>query len=454
MRDLRSPTSLAHSECNGPSHHTSPNSRARRQSNTVTSGSTRKCWLSKATADHDTAISERRSPNQPAANDGALGSNDSRSAGDPSDPAEISANTNDPPEDPSTGQDPAAAAPNAAHEYGGAEPQIIPQTTISIAGGQQSPGMGSLVYSALGGGQAPPGQGQPPPGTGQGISYEGVSGKQARPGDVLTLLGGQAATIINPSAIAVAGSMLSVGGPALTIAGKFYSMSPSGNLIAGTISNQAPATHAPALLTLGASTYTANAASQFIIAGQTLAPGAEITFSGTPISLASGGTVAVIGTSTQSLGSASAIIIDAPVLIFDGSTFTADASNDFVISGQTLTKGGAIAIAGTPISYDEAGTAVAIGTNTEALGTVTITPADIMIVDGQVFTANPTAFSIDGTTILASGLGVTISGTPISLEPGGSLIIGVSTFALPTETGLSPILFEGAQAKLTIPSRK
>ena len=122
-------------------------------------------------------------PNQPAANDGALGSTDSRSAGDPSDPAEIPANTNDPPEDPSTGQDPAAAAPKAAHGYGGAEPQTI----ISKAGGQQSPGMGSVVYSALGGGQAPPGQGQPPPGTGQGKNYEGVSGKQTRPGDVLTL---------------------------------------------------------------------------------------------------------------------------------------------------------------------------------------------------------------------------------------------------------------------------
>ena len=80
-------------------------------------------------------------PNQPAANDGALGSTDSGSAGDPSDPAEIPANTNDPPEDPSTGQDPATAAPNAAHGYGGAEPQIIPQTTISIAGSQQSLGM-------------------------------------------------------------------------------------------------------------------------------------------------------------------------------------------------------------------------------------------------------------------------------------------------------------------------
>ncbi|KAK3171682.1 hypothetical protein OEA41_003766 [Lepraria neglecta] len=349
-------------------------------------------------------------PNQPAANDGAR-STDSGSAGDTSDPAEISANTNDAPEDPSTGQDPAAAAPNAAHGYGGAEPQIIPQTTISVAGGQQSLGMGSVVYSALGGGQAPPGQGQPPPGTGQG-------------------------------------------GPALETAGTFYSLSPSGNLIAGTVSNQAPAAHAPTLLTLGASTYTANVASQFIIAGQTVAPGAEITVSGTPISLASGGTVAVIGTSTQSLGSASAIITDVPVLTFDGSTFTADASNDFIISGQTLAKGGVITIAGTPISYDEAGTAAVIGTNTKALGTAAITPADIMTVDGQVFTANPMAFSIDGTTISAGGLGVTISGTPISLEPGGSLIIDASTFALPTEAGLNPISFEGVQAKLTIPSRK
>lgn len=360
-------------------------------------------------------------------------------------PPKMPANTNDPPEDPSPGHDPAAAPPNVVSGNGGAEPQMIPQTTINIAGGQQSPGMGSVVYSALSGGQAPSGQGYPPLGTGQGINHEGASGRQAKPGDIITPLGGQAATIINPSAIAVTGSTLSVGGPALTTAGTFYSLAPSGNFVAGTVSTPAPVANSLDLLTFGASTYTANAASRLVISDQTLAPGAKITVSGTPISLALAGYVAVIGTSTQSLGSASALIADEPVLTFDGSTYTADASSDFIIDGQTLTKGDIITIAGTPISFDEAGTVVVMGTITEAFGTTTITPADIMTVDGQVFTANPTAFSIDGTNISAGGPGVTISGTPISLELGGSLVIGTSTFALPTKSGSSPNAFEGAQ---------
>ena len=49
---------------------------------------------------------------------------------------------------------------------------------------------------------------------------------------------------------------------------------------------------------------------------------------------------------------------------------------------------------------------------------------------GEVFTANPTAFSIDGTTISAGGPGVTVSGTPISLQGSGVLDIGNSTVTL------------------------
>lgn len=81
-----------------------------------------------------------------------------------------------------------------------------------------------------------------------------------------------------------------------------------------------------------------------------------------------------------------------------------------------------------------------------------ITPADILTVDGQVFTANPTAFSIDGTMISAGGPGVTISGTPVSLEPGGILVVGTSSLNLPTQTGAGPLTFEGAQGKVKIPS--
>ena len=454
-------------------------------------------------------------PTDPNAPGGVGGSSNN----DPAlDPTTAPGNANDPTKDPSHTEDPAPDAPNVAPTKGGSapHPQVIPQTTVNLYRAQQSPGLGGLIYGGLGGN--PPASVQQ--GTAQGASAQGGNGQGANPGfstHIITPLAGVALTITDPSAVAAAGSTLTPGGPAVTIDGTYYSLAPSGNLIAGTVSSGGAPAGALAVLTFGGSTYTANAASQFVVAGQTLAPGAAITVSGTPITLASGGTVAVVGTSTQSIKSALAItpapavlsfdgssytadassdfIIDgqtlaegaaitvsgtpislpsggavavigsstqplgsaaivtaAPVLTMDGSTYTADASSDFIIDGQTLTPGGVITVSGIPISYDGSGNDVVIGTSTESLATAMITPADVFTVDGQVFTANPTAFSIDGTTISAGGPGVTISGTPVSLEPGGILVVGTSSLDLPTETGADPLAFEGAQAKVRIPS--
>lgn len=55
------------------------------------------------------------------------------------------------------------------------------------------------------------------------------------------------------------------------------------------------------------------------------------------------------------------------MITFDGTTYSADASSDIVIDGQTLTKGGVITVNGTPISYAAAGTDVVVGTSTEAV---------------------------------------------------------------------------------------
>ncbi|KAK0510666.1 hypothetical protein JMJ35_007098 [Cladonia borealis] len=456
-------------------------------------------------------------PNNDPMDPNALGGagNSGSSNNDPApDPTIAPGNDNDPTKDPSQTQDPASVAP--ANGGSNPSPQVVPQTTVNLYGAQQSPGLGGVIYGGLGGN--PPASVQQGPV--QGGSAQGGNGQGVNSGfstHVITPLAGVALTVTNPSAVVAAGATLTPGGPAVTSDGTYYSLAPSGNLIAGTVSSggvpaEAPAvltfagstytantasqfvvagqTLAPgaavtvsgtpislasggaiavvgtstqslkaasaitpaAVLTFAGSTYTANTASQFIVAGQTLAPGAAVTVSGTPISLASGGTVAVVGTSTQSLKSASAIAPAPAALSFDGSSYTADASSDFIIDGHTLTPGGVITISGTPISYDGSGNDVVIGPSTESLATAMNTPADILTVDGQVFTANPTAFSIDGTTVSAGGPGVTISGTPVSLEPGGILVIGTSSLDLPTETGAGPLAFEGAQAKVRIPS--
>lgn len=113
-------------------------------------------------------------------------------------------------------------------------------------------------------------------------------------------------------------------------------------------------------------TYTANKVSAFVIAGQTLSPGGFITVSSTPISLAAGAAFAVLAGSTQSLALAPAPT-EPPTFTFNGSTFTAGSGSEFLIGSQTLTEGGVVTVAGTPISYASNGGDVVVGTSTEAV---------------------------------------------------------------------------------------
>ena len=122
------------------------------------------------------------------------------------------------------------------------------------------------------------------------------------------------------------------------------------------------------IITFDGSTFTADAASDFTINGQTLTPGGNIDISGTPISYPLAGTAVVIGTSTEPFSFATITGADIPTITLDGRPYTADASSDFVIDGQTLAPGGVITVNGTPVSYIVAGTDVVIGTSTEAVG--------------------------------------------------------------------------------------
>ena len=69
-----------------------------------------------------------------------------------------------------------------------------------------------------------------------------------------------------------------------------------------------PTDGAGRVITIVEATLTANSASDFVIDGQTLAPGAAITVSGTEISLSPKGTDVVLGTSTESVGLGGMII--------------------------------------------------------------------------------------------------------------------------------------------------
>ncbi len=69
-----------------------------------------------------------------------------------------------------------------------------------------------------------------------------------------------------------------------------------------TLAAAATAAATPPPFTIGSQVITANSENQYIVASQTLTPGALITVSGTPVSLAPSATQVVVGSSTQGLG--------------------------------------------------------------------------------------------------------------------------------------------------------
>lgn len=203
------------------------------------------------------------------------------------------------------------------------------------------------------------------------------------------------------------------------------------------------------VLTFDGSTYQANQASHFVIAGQTVTPGGAIVTSGTPIAIDSNALTAVIGTSTQPLSNAG--VTPKPLIVFAGTTYTADASTHFVIDGNTLTKGGTIDVDKSLLSFDKAGAAVVIGTSTQSVSFVAITaaPEPILMFHGSAYTADSSSnFIIDGQT-LVKGSAITVGGTQISYdEVGTGVVIGTRTpnlhFAAITAAPEPILTFDGS----------
>ena len=266
------------------------------------------------------------------------------------------------------------------------------------------------------------------------------------PSPAVLTFGGSAYTADASSNIILAGSTLKPGGTPVVASGTTVYLAPGGAAaVVGTqtqvLGSLTPAqgssnavqkapnlVSAAPVLTFEGSTYTANAASRFVVAGQTVAPGGVIDISGTPISVAPGATVAIIGSSTQSL--VWSAITPQPFFTFAGSTYTAGTSSKFLINGQTLTKGGTVNIDGTQLYFGRAGTYVVIGTSTQQLLTpgVTTIAEPVLTFDGFVYTAGSSSdFVVDGQT-LSRGGAINVNGTTLSYGQGGNeVIVGTST---------------------------
>ena len=202
----------------------------------------------------------------------------------------------------------------------------------------------------------------------------------------------------------------------------------------------------------------------YLVAGSTLLPGSPgAVISGTSYSLASSGAL-VVGTSTIPLATAGAVAgqIASPGALWAGNVaFTPLLGGSAIVGSSTLSLSGpAVSSSGSVLSLASGG--LVVGSSTYAFATPAPNPAassttqeipitTALVVAGQSFTANPSAFSVNGTTISAGGPGVTLSGTPVSLDKSGNLMVGTSTVALES-TSIGPaatsvVAFEGSSTR-------
>lgn len=137
-------------------------------------------------------------------------------------------------------------------------------------------------------------------------------------------------------------------------------------------------TRPPALLTFNDKTYTGSSRRNalytlptYVIDGQTLTPGGEITVDGTPLALASDASAVVYDGETQTISnspaSASAVVTNPPLLTIDGQTYTADEGTSYDIEGETLAPGSAVTVGDTEYSLAPSATALVADGETTAL---------------------------------------------------------------------------------------
>ena len=235
--------------------------------------------------------------------------------------------------------------------------------------------------------------------------------------------------------------------------------------------NPDPATGNP--VSAGGQTSTP-AISALSIAGTTIsAGGPAITVSGTIISLQPSGTL-IMGSSTVDLsmtGSGAALPPDPGVppsttYEIDGLGVQVQSQSSFaVVDGATISAGApGVTVLGNLVSLESGGNTLDVGTARFAMptGAAAASEGGYQSSDLAASTYDVDGFSVqaqlqsslavvDGVTLTPGGLGVTISGNIVSLEPGGNTLdVGTGRFAMPTaavNATASVQAFQGGQRK-------
>ncbi|KAL8718231.1 MAG: hypothetical protein Q9225_004603 [Loekoesia sp. 1 TL-2023] len=240
-------------------------------------------------------------------------------------------------------------------------------------------------------------------------------------------------------AVAIDGTILTSGGPPITISGTPVSLNPTAVVVGSNTISLPSSLNSQAIATAGGQVISQNAVGAVMVAGKTLIPGGPaLTISGTRYSLAS--TALVAGTSTIPLpaSTTNAMLTDSA-----GETFTIAANGGLIIRpGATISAGGpGVSISGTPFSLTtSAGSTMLIeGTRVLPLS-VSITPPPLEIFSSTVTADANGDYVIGGKTVTPDGPAVTISGTTISLGHVGSaevLVMGTTTSTVDAITSAS-----------------
>ncbi|KAH6841443.1 hypothetical protein B0T12DRAFT_398772 [Alternaria alternata] len=293
---------------------------------------------------------------------------------------------------------------------------------------------------------------------------------------------GTKAVVVGPSSEVIVGSQtLRAGGSPVTVGdGTLVSLAPSATAIVvdGRTSRlpQAGQSRPPPVLTIGSTTLTPNAATQFFVGpGQTLSPGGVATIDGTVVSLAPSASFIVIGGSTQALPESLPVPGSPPQFVIGSSTITAQVTQDrsnnpngqnnhmpsptFVVSGQTLAPGApAITVSGTTLSLAAAGSVLVVNGASSTIQSPAfpnITPP-VLTVGNSVFSALDSprnSFVIAGQTLVPGGSAIIASDTTLSLASSASfLVVDGVTSVIPDPAALTINVGNEVFAPISAPS--
>lgn len=259
--------------------------------------------------------------------------------------------------------------------------------------------------------------------------------------------------------IMVSGSTISLASDAseIVVNGQTTTLSSGGSRTAPA-SNDATITAAPVLTVDGQTVQGNGQGPTYVISGETLTPGGAITFTNAngdveTLSLDSGASelVSIANGATQTVDLAGnnagmATITAPPILTVDGQGYAANGGTSYIISGQTLTPGGAITITDAngdveTLSLDSAATelySVVSGTTVSSMvgaAAAMSTGAPVLTVDGQQYTAvsydsgSGATYVVDGQTLTRGGT-ITISGAngmeTLSLDAAGTALVEIA----------------------------